>query len=35
MDKVPMSRMEFDATGHYSRPDILEFYINDGDEEFE
>lgn len=31
MDKVPMSRMEFDATGHYSRPDILEFYVNDDD----
>ena len=30
-----MSRMEFDATGHYSRPDILEFYVNDYDDELE
>lgn len=29
LDKVPMSRMEFDATGHYSRPDILEFHIHE------
>ena len=30
MDKVPMSRMEFDATGHYTRPDILELKVHDG-----
>ena len=35
LDMVPMSRMEFDATGHYSRPDILEFYVNDYDDELE
>ncbi|NLY09283.1 MAG: carbon-nitrogen hydrolase family protein [Tissierellia bacterium] len=30
MDKVPMSRMEFDACGHYARPDILLFdYIDE------
>ena len=29
MDKVPMSRMEFDATGHYTRPDILELKVHD------
>lgn len=31
MDKVPMSRMEFDATGHYNRPDILELKVHDGE----
>lgn len=31
MDKVPMSRMEFDATGHYTRPDILELKVYDGE----
>lgn len=31
MDKVPMSRMEFDATGHYTRPDILELKVHDGE----
>lgn len=35
LDMVPMSRIEFDATGHYSRPDILEFYVNDYDDELE
>lgn len=29
MDKVPMSRMEFDVCGHYSRPDVLKLQIND------
>lgn len=32
MDKVPMSRMEFDATGHYTRPDILELKVHDGED---
>lgn len=31
MDKVPMSQMEFDATGHYTRPDILELKVHDGE----
>ncbi len=31
MDKVPMSRMEFDVTGHYTRPDILELKVHDGE----
>ena len=28
-NEVPRSRMEFDATGHYTRDDLLELYIND------
>ena len=29
MQKVPASRMEFDAVGHYSRPDLLELNFAD------
>lgn len=29
MDKVVSSKMEFDAIGHYSRPDILKFEFDD------
>ena len=29
MQKVPESRMEFDACGHYSRPDVLKFEFED------
>jgi nitrilase len=28
-NEVPRSRMEFDATGHYSRDDLLELVIHD------
>ena len=26
---VPASRMEFDATGHYARPDVLDLHVLD------
>ena len=29
MQKVPASRMEFDACGHYSRPEILKLYVKE------
>ncbi len=29
MDKVPASRMEFDACGHYARPDVLELIVHE------
>jgi len=29
MQKVPASRMEFDAVGHYARPDLLNLNVND------
>ncbi len=31
-NEVPRSRMEFDATGHYTRDDLLELIVHDGKE---
>ncbi len=31
MDKVPMSRMEFDVAGHYTRPDVLQLLVHEFD----
>lgn len=30
MDQVVLSRMDFDPTGHYSRPDVFKLSINEG-----
>ena len=29
MEKVPMSRMEFDVCGHYALPDVLELRVHE------
>lgn len=29
MDKVSMSRMEFDVCSHYARPDVLRFHVKE------
>ena len=29
MSKVPMSKMEFDVCGHYSRPDVFKFEVTE------
>jgi nitrilase len=30
LDAVPKSRMDYDPTGHYSRPDVFELIVHDG-----
>ena len=30
MEKVPMSRLDFDPVGHYSRPDLFQFSVREG-----
>jgi len=29
LDLVPLSRMDFDPTGHYARPDIFELIVHE------
>lgn len=30
MDEIVRSKLDFDVTGHYARPDVFEFAVNDG-----
>ena len=29
MDDIPRGKYDFDATGHYARPDIFRLYVNE------
>lgn len=29
MEQVPLSRMDFDPIGHYSRPDVFQLQVNE------
>ena len=33
MQKVPASKMEHDVCGHYARPDVLELFVEDSEDD--
>ena len=35
MQKVPASKMEHDVCGHYARPDVLELFVDDSEDDWD